>query len=354
MSELKNDRFLRALLRQPVDVTPVWMMRQAGRYLPEYRAVRGKAGDFMSVCTNPQLACEVTLQPLERFPLDAAILFSDILTIPDAMGLGLYFEEGEGPCFRKLADTAQAIEALPVIDATQDLPYVLDAVRLIRRELNGSVPLIGFSGSPWTLATYMIEGGSSKDFAKIKTMLYTNPELLHVLLEKLAASVINYLNAQIAAGAQAVQIFDTWGGALGDRAYREFSLQYMEKIVRGLTKEAEGRQAPVILFTKNGGGWLEAIADSGCHAIGVDWTQDIGAARQRVGQQVALQGNMDPAVLRAPVQVIENEVAIILERFGSGEGHVFNLGHGITPDIDPNHAAAFIEAVHTLSVKYHQ
>ena len=354
MSELKNDRFLRALLRQPVDVTPVWMMRQAGRYLPEYRAVRSKAGDFMSVCTNPQLACEVTLQPLERFPLDAAILFSDILTIPDAMGLGLYFEEGEGPRFRKLADTEQAIEALPVIDTAQDLPYVLDAVRLIRRELNGSVPLIGFSGSPWTLATYMIEGGSSKDFAKIKTMLYTNPELLHVLLEKLAASVINYLNAQIEAGAQAVQIFDTWGGALGDRAYREFSLQYMEKIVRGLTKEAEGRQVPVILFTKNGGGWLEAIADSGCHAIGVDWTQDIGAARQRVGQQVALQGNMDPAVLRAPAQVIENEVAIILGSFGSGEGHVFNLGHGITPDIDPNNAAAFIDAVHTLSEKYHQ
>ena len=354
MSELKNDRFLRALLRQPVDATPVWMMRQAGRYLPEYRAVRAKAGDFMSVCTNPQLACEVTLQPLERFPLDAAILFSDILTIPDAMGLGLYFEEGEGPRFRKTADTAQAIEALPVIDTAQDLPYVLDAVRLIRRELNGSVPLIGFSGSPWTLATYMIEGGSSKDFAKIKTLLYTKPELLHVLLEKLAASVIDYLNAQIAAGAQAVQIFDTWGGALGDRAYREFSLKYMEKIVAGLTKEAEGREVPVILFTKNGGGWLESIADSGCHAIGVDWTQDIGAARQRVGDRVALQGNMDPAVLRASTQVIENEVEIILGRFGSGEGHVFNLGHGITPDIDPNHAAAFIDAVHTLSVKYHQ
>ncbi|MEZ0121005.1 MAG: uroporphyrinogen decarboxylase [Candidatus Reddybacter sp.] len=354
MSELKNDRFLRALLRQPVDATPVWMMRQAGRYLPEYRAVRAKAGDFMSVCTNPQLACEVTLQPLERFPLDAAILFSDILTIPDAMGLGLYFEEGEGPRFRKTADTAQAIEALPVIDTIKDLPYVLDAVRLIRRELNGSVPLIGFSGSPWTLATYMIEGGSSKDFAKIKRLLYTKPELLHVLLEKLAASVIDYLNAQIEAGAQAVQVFDTWGGALSDRAYREFSLQYMEKIVAGLTKEAEGRQVPVILFTKNGGGWLEAIADSGCHAIGVDWTQDIGAARQRVGGQVALQGNMDPAVLRAPAQIIENEVAIILKRFGSGEGHVFNLGHGITPDIDPDHAAAFIDAVHTLSVKYHQ
>ncbi len=354
MSELKNDRFLRALLRQPVDVTPVWMMRQAGRYLPEYRAVRAEAGDFMSVCTNPQLACEVTLQPLDRFPLDAAILFSDILTIPDAMGLGLYFEEGEGPRFRKLADTVQAIESLPVIDTAQDLPYVLDAVRLIRRELNGSVPLIGFSGSPWTLATYMIEGGSSKDFAKIKTMLYTNPDLLHVLLEKLSASVINYLNAQIEAGAQAVQIFDTWGGALGHRAYREFSLQYMKTIVSGLTRESEGRQVPVILFTKNGGGWLEAIADSGCHAIGVDWTQDIGAARRRVGQQVALQGNMDPAVLRAPIQVIESEVATILENFGAGEGHVFNLGHGITPDIAPDHAAAFIDAVHNLSVKYHQ
>lgn len=354
MSELKNDRFLRALLRQPVDVTPVWMMRQAGRYLPEYRAVRAEAGDFMSVCTNPQLACEVTLQPLDRFPLDAAILFSDILTIPDAMGLGLYFEEGEGPRFRKLADTVQAIESLPVIDTAQDLPYVLDAVRLIRRELNGSVPLIGFSGSPWTLATYMIEGGSSKDFAKIKTMLYTNPDLLHVLLEKLSASVINYLNAQIEAGAQAVQIFDTWGGALGHRAYREFSLQYMKTIVSGLTRESEGRQVPVILFTKNGGGWLEAIADSGCHAIGVDWTQDIGAARRRVGQQVALQGNMDPAVLRAPIQVIESEVTTILENFGAGEGHVFNLGHGITPDIAPDHAAAFIDAVHNLSVKYHQ
>jgi uroporphyrinogen decarboxylase len=354
MSELKNDRFLRALLRQPVDVTPVWMMRQAGRYLPEYRAVRAEAGDFMSVCTNPQLACEVTLQPLDRFPLDAAILFSDILTIPDAMGLGLYFEEGEGPRFRKLADTVQAIESLPVIDTAQDLPYVLDAVRLIRRELNGSVPLIGFSGSPWTLATYMIEGGSSKDFAKIKTMLYMNPDLLHVLLEKLSASVINYLNAQIEAGAQAVQIFDTWGGALGHRAYREFSLQYMKTIVSGLTRESEGRQVPVILFTKNGGGWLEAIADSGCHAIGVDWTQDIGAARRRVGQQVALQGNMDPAVLRAPIQVIESEVATILENFGAGEGHVFNLGHGITPDIAPDHAAAFIDAVHNLSVKYHQ
>lgn len=353
MSELKNDRFLRALLRQPVDATPVWMMRQAGRYLPEYRAVRAKAGDFMSVCTNPQLACEVTLQPLERFPLDAAILFSDILTIPDAMGLGLYFEEGEGPRFHKLADTAAAIDALPVIDAEKDLPYVLDAVRLIRRELNGRVPLIGFSGSPWTLATYMIEGGSSKDFAKTKTLLYTNPALLHVLLEKLADSVINYLNAQIMAGAQAVQIFDTWGGALSDRAYQEFSLQYMEKIVSGLIKKSEGRQVPSILFTKNGGGWLEAIADSGCDAIGLDWTQDIGAARSRVGSRVGLQGNMDPAVLRAPTRVIEKEVATILQRFGAGEGHVFNLGHGITPDIDPEHAAAFVDAVHTLSVNYH-
>ncbi len=353
MSELKNDRFLRALLRQPVDVTPVWMMRQAGRYLPEYRAVRAKAGDFMSVCTNPELACEVTLQPLERFPLDAAILFSDILTIPDAMGLGLYFETGEGPRFRKLADTAQAIEALPVIDTPKDLPYVLDAIRLIRRELNGRVPLIGFSGSPWTLATYMVEGGSSKDFAKIKTLAYKNPELLHVLLDKLADSVINYLNAQIEAGAQAVQIFDTWGGALSDRAYREFSLHYMERIVSGLTTHAEGRQVPVILFTKNGGGWLETIADSGCHAIGVDWTQNLGAARARVGDKVALQGNMDPAVLRAPASTIEREVATILEAYGHGNGHVFNLGHGITPDIAPENAAAFIDAVHTLSAKYH-
>ncbi len=353
MSELKNDRFLRALLRQPVDVTPVWLMRQAGRYLPEYRARRERAGDFMSLCQNPQGACEVTLQPLERFDLDAAILFSDILTIPDAMGLGLYFDQGEGPKFRKPVRSAKDIEALPVVNTTADLPYVPDAIRLIRRELNGRVPLIGFSGSPWTLATYMIEGGSSKDFARIKTMAYSEPEVLALLLDKLTASVIDYLNTQIAAGAQAVQIFDTWGGVLSAAAYKEFSLKYMARIVAGLNTESEGREVPVILFTKGGGGWLETIAATGCHAIGLDWTQDIGEARTRVGAQVALQGNMDPGILRAPAKVIETEVGTILSAYGKGAGHVFNLGHGITPDIAPERVAAFVDAVHSGSVNFH-
>ena len=353
MTELKNDRFLRALLREPVDVTPVWMMRQAGRYLPEYRATRAQAGDFMGLCTNPELACEVTLQPLERYPLDAAILFSDILTIPDAMGLGLYFEEGEGPKFHKPVRTEADIEALSVVKPESELPYVLNAVKTIRRELNGRVPLIGFSGSPWTLATYMIEGGSSRDFARCKTMAYNQPELMHQLLDKLADSVIAYLNAQILSGAQAVQIFDTWGGALSHSAYQAFSLQYMQKIVSGLIKEHEGRAVPAILFTKGGGQWLELIADSGCQAIGLDWTTHIGQARQRVGDRVALQGNMDPALLRAAPARICEEVAAVLQQFGHGNGHVFNLGHGITPDIDPAHAGAFIEAVHELSAEYH-
>lgn len=353
MSELKNDRFLRALLREPVDVTPVWMMRQAGRYLPEYRATRAQAGDFLSLCMNTELACEVTLQPLERYPLDAAILFSDILTIPDAMGQGLYFAEGEGPRFKKVVNTAADVEALPVVETAKDLTYVTDAVSMIRRELNGRVPLIGFSGSPWTLATYMVEGGSSKDFRKVKTMAYDQPEVMHLLLEKLALSVIDYLNAQIAAGAQAVQIFDTWGGALSHTAYREFSLQYMTKIVNGLTREADGRKVPVILFTKQGGQWLEAMADSGADALGLDWTTDIGQARGRVGDRVALQGNMDPSMLYASPDKIRAEVARILESFGSGNGHVFNLGHGITPQVDPAHAGVFIEAVHELSAGYH-
>ena len=349
MSELKNDRFLKALMRQPVDRTPVWMMRQAGRYLPEYRATRAQAGDFMSLCKNTELACEVTLQPLERFELDAAILFSDILTIPDAMGLGLYFEEGEGPKFRKPVRTEADIEQLQVINTASDLSYVTDAVSMIRRELQGRVPLIGFSGSPWTLATYMIEGQSSRDFARAKTMLYTQPELMHQLLDKLALSVIDYLNAQIVAGAQVVQIFDTWGGALSHAAYQEFSLAYMQKIVSGLIKQADGRDVPVILFTKGGGLWLEAMADTGCHALGLDWTIDIGAAKKRVGDQVALQGNMDPAILRADPATIEREVQGILASFGAGNGHIFNLGHGITPDIDPQHAKVFIEAVHKFS-----
>ncbi|AIR88572.1 uroporphyrinogen decarboxylase [Pseudomonas cremoricolorata] len=353
MTALKNDRFLRALLKQPVDVTPVWMMRQAGRYLPEYRASRAKAGDFMSLCKNPQFACEVTLQPLERYPLDAAILFSDILTIPDAMGQGLYFETGEGPRFRKVVSNLADIEALPVPDAQKDLGYVMDAVSTIRRELNGRVPLIGFSGSPWTLATYMVEGGSSKDFRKIKAMAYDTPEALHLLLDKLAQSVTSYLNGQILAGAQAVQIFDTWGGNLSSAAYQEFSLAYMRKIVSGLIREHEGRKVPVILFTKNGGLWLESIADAGADALGLDWTCDIGEARQRVGGKVALQGNMDPTVLYANPTAIRKEVARILASYGSGSGHVFNLGHGITPEVDPANAGVFINAVHELSAQYH-
>jgi uroporphyrinogen decarboxylase len=325
------------------------MMRQAGRYLPEYRQVRGQAGDFMSLCKNTELACEVTLQPLERFELDAAILFSDILTIPDAMGLGLYFAEGEGPKFHKPLRSEADIDQLEVINTAVDLTYVTDAVSMIRQELNGRVPLIGFSGSPWTLATYMIEGQSSRDFTRAKTMLYTQPELLHQLLEKLALSVIDYLNAQILAGAQVVQIFDTWGGALSHSAYLEFSLTYMAKIVDGLIKQADGRDVPVILFTKGGGLWLEAMADTGCDCLGLDWSVDLGAAHQRVGDKVALQGNMDPAILRAKPEVIRGEVKRILGSFGENDGHVFNLGHGITPDINPDNAKIFIDAVHEFS-----
>ncbi|MDP4549040.1 MULTISPECIES: uroporphyrinogen decarboxylase [Marinobacter] len=354
MTELKNDRFLRALMRQPVDRTPVWMMRQAGRYLPEYRATRAQAGDFLSLCKNTPLACEVTLQPLERYPLDAAILFSDILTIPDALGLGLYFETGEGPKFRKVIRTEADVDALPNIKAESDLDYVMNAVSTIRRELNGRVPLIGFSGSPWTLATYMVEGGSSKDFRETKKLAYGQPEVMHRLLDHLADSVIDYLNGQIKAGAQAVQIFDTWGGVLSGWAYEEFSLRYMKKIVDGLIRENEGRRVPVILFTKNGGQWLESIADTGCDAVGLDWTTDIGNARARVGDRVALQGNMDPTMLYAPKQRIREEVEDILSRYGQGTGHIFNLGHGITPEVDPEHAGAFIEAVVELSAKYHQ
>ena len=353
MTPLKNDRFLRALLREPVDVTPVWMMRQAGRYLPEYRKTRANAGDFMALCMNPQLACEVTLQPLERFGLDAAILFSDILTIPDAMGLGLYFEAGEGPKFKKPIRSAADVESLTVPDPEKDLGYVMDAVRTIRRELNGRVPLIGFSGSPWTLATYMIEGGSSKDFRRIKAMMFDQPELLKRVLNVLAESVIGYLNAQIDAGAQAVQIFDTWGGVLSQENYREFSLYYMDKIVQGLKRENDGRKVPVILFTKNGGQWLEAMANTGADALGLDWTTDLGDARRRVGGRVALQGNMDPSVLYASPQRIRQEVATILEKFGHGNGHVFNLGHGIHQYAEPQKAGVFVEAVHELSADYH-
>ncbi|MDX1492411.1 MAG: uroporphyrinogen decarboxylase [Pseudohongiellaceae bacterium] len=353
MADLKNDRFLRALSGESVDMTPVWMMRQAGRYLPEYRATRKQAGDFMSLCQSPELACEVTLQPLRRYAFDAAILFSDILTIPDAMGQGLYFAEGEGPRFRKVIRTEKDVEALPELNIAKDLGYVTDAVSVIRRELNGSVPLIGFSGSPWTLATYMIEGSGSKDFRNAKAFMFNQPQAMHLLLDKLATAVTDYLNAQIEAGAQAVQIFDTWGGVLTTPAYRDFSLAYMKKIVAGLIREREGRKVPVILFTKNGGLWLEDIADSGCDSVGLDWTIDIGTARQRIGSKVSLQGNMDPTILYASPESIRAEVARILESYGTGNGHVFNLGHGITPDVDPANVAVFVESVHELSQKYH-
>ncbi|MDD0823863.1 uroporphyrinogen decarboxylase [Mannheimia sp. AT1] len=354
MSELKNDRYLKALLREPVDMTPVWMMRQAGRYLPEYKATRAVAGDFMSLCRNAELACEVTLQPLRRYDLDAAILFSDILTIPDAMGLGLTFGAGEGPKFARPVTSLADVNNLPIPDPEGELQYVMNAVRTIRRELKGEVPLIGFSGSPWTLATYMVEGGSSKAFTKIKKMMYAEPQTLHKLLDKLADSVILYLNAQIKAGAQSVMVFDTWGGVLAHNEYKAFSLRYMHKIVDGLIRENENRKVPVTLFTKGGGLWLEAIADTGCDAIGLDWTVDIANARERVGHKVALQGNMDPSVLYASPERIEQEVKNILAGFGNGSGHVFNLGHGIHLDVPVESPKVFVDAIHNFSKPYHK
>ena len=354
MTQLKNDRYLKALLREPVDMTPVWMMRQAGRYLPEYKATRAEAGDFMSLCRNADLACEVTLQPLHRYALDAAILFSDILTIPDAMGLGLSFGAGEGPKFARPIETKAHVDNLPIPDPESELQYVMNAVRTIRRELKGEVPLIGFSGSPWTLATYMVEGGSSKAFTKIKKMMYTEPHLLHALLDKLADSVILYLNAQIKAGAQAVMVFDTWGGVLAHRDYQDFSLRYMYKIVDGLIRENEGRKVPVTLFTKGGGLWLEAVAETGCDAIGLDWTVNLHDARQRVGHKVALQGNMDPSVLYASPARIEQEVQQILADFGQGSGHVFNLGHGIHLDVPTESPKVLVDSVHEFSKPYHK
>ncbi|HBA32733.1 MAG TPA: uroporphyrinogen decarboxylase [Gammaproteobacteria bacterium] len=347
MTNLKNDRFLRALARQPVDQTPIWIMRQAGRYLPEYRNTRARAGDFMTLCQTPELACEVTLQPLERYPLDAAILFSDILTIPDAMGLGLYFVEGEGPRFQKRIETIRDIQNLPIPDPEDELVYVVNAVRTIRRELNGRVPLIGFSGSPWTLATYMIEGQSSRDFASAKALLFDQPKALHQLLEKITAAVTEYLNAQIQAGAQAVMIFDTWGGVLSPANYEEFSLRYMHVIVDNLIQENEGRPVPNILFTKNGGQWLESMAETGCSALGLDWTTDIRKARERVGDKVALQGNLDPCTLYASHETIRKEAHKVLKSFGNGPGHIFNLGHGIHQHIDPEKVATLVDAVHS-------
>jgi uroporphyrinogen decarboxylase len=353
MSQLKNDTFLRALLRQPTDYTPVWMMRQAGRYLPEYRETRKRAGSFLGLCKNPDFATEVTLQPLERFPLDASILFSDILTVPDAMGLGLYFEEGEGPKFHHPLRDEAVIRKLAVPDM-DTLQYVMDAVSQIRKALDGRVPLIGFSGSPWTLACYMVEGQGGTDFLTIKKMAYERPDLLHHILEVNAQTVTTYLNAQIAAGAQAVMIFDSWGGALAHAAYQEFSLHYMQKILARLTREHDGRIVPRIMFTKGGGLWLESMAEAGADCLGLDWTVEIGVARRRVAGKVALQGNLDPAILLSTPAAIEKEVAGILHSYGQGPGHVFNLGHGITQHTPPENAAAMIEAVHRLSRPYHQ
>ena len=353
MTTPKNDTFLRALMKQPVEYTPVWLMRQAGRYLAEYNETRARAGDFLSLCKNPGFATEVTLQPLARFPLDAAILFSDILTIPDAMGLGLYFSQGEGPMFERPLREEKEIRALKVPDPGQELRYVMDAVAEIRKALDNRVPLIGFSGSPFTLACYMVEGRGGTEFREIKTMLYQRPELLHHILDVNAKAVTAYLNAQIESGAQTVMIFDTWGGALSHAAYKEFSLRYIQQIVAGLKREQDGMRIPSIVFTKGGGLWLEAIADIGCDAVGLDWTIDIGDARRRVGDKVALQGNLDPSVLFASPEVIAAEVEKILASYGNGSGHVFNLGHGISQFTPPENAAALVEAVHTLSRKFH-
>ena len=352
-NELKNDLFLRALMRQPVPRTPVWIMRQAGRYLPEYREVRAKAGDFMSVCGNPELACEVTLQPLRRFKLDAAILFSDILTIPDAMGLGLYFETGEGPRFETPVQSAADIRKLAVPDVADKLGYVFDAVSLIRRELNGEVPLIGFAGSPWTVGTYMVEGRSSRDFATIKGLAAEDPALLDQLLATVAETTTAYLNAQVESGAQAIMIFDTWGSALEPDDYKRYSLAPMQSILDGLIRERDGRRIPVILFTKGAGVMLEVMAETGCDALGVDWTTDLATARMYVEDKVALQGNLNPATLRESPDVIEQGVKDVLASYGRGPGHVFNLGHGITPDIDPEHLGALVDAVHKHSPQYH-
>ena len=342
---LKNDLLLRALLREPTPRRPIWLMRQAGRYLPEYRATRERAGGFLAMCTNPEIACEITLQPVDRYPLDAAILFSDILTIPHAMNLGLEFEAGEGPRFERPVRSAADIAALGVPDPAGELRYVIDAVALVRRELHGRVPLIGFAGSPWTVATYMVEGGGSKTFGQIKRMMYESPRDLHRLLEVLARATILYLNAQIAAGAQAVMLFDTWGGVLTPAQYEQFSLHYMAEVVDALTRESEGRRVPSIVFTKGGGAWVDKIAAIGCDAVGIDWTTDLHQARQAVGDRVALQGNLDPAALFSAPELLRAETRRVLASFGEGAGHVFNLGHGITPDVDPDRVAVLVNTV---------
>lgn len=347
-------RLIQALKRQPVDSTPVWFMRQAGRYLPEYRALRERMGGFLAMAKDPEVAAEITLQPLKRFPLDAAIIFSDILTIPDAMGLGLHFAANEGPQFHHPVRSQKAVDQLPIPCMQADLGYVMEAMRICSTELAGKAPVIGFCGSPWTVATYMVEGQGSRTFSIIKAMMMNEPAMLKALLEKVAKTSCLYLEAQITAGAQAVMVFDSWGGALSGHAYREFSLHYMHLIVNYLKSKAHTKDVPVILFTKQGGQWLEAIANTGCDALGIDWTQDIANARARVGDKVALQGNLDPATLYAKPDVIREEVKRVLAEYGHGSGHIFNLGHGITPDINPEHVSAMIDAVKEFSPVYHQ
>ena len=353
MTRPRNDTFLRALRREPTPYTPIWIMRQAGRYLPEYNQTRARAGSFLDLCRNPNLATEVTLQPLARFALDAAIVFSDILTIPDAMGLGLHFVEGEGPRFEHPVRDEAQIRNLTVPDPAQHLRYVLDAVAQVRKALDDSVPLIGFSGSPFTLACYMIEGRGGTDFGTVKHMLYCQPALLHTLLAVNAAAVTAYLNAQIEHGAQAVMVFDTWGGILSAAAYEEFSLGYVQRVLAGLRREHAGERVPCIVFTKGGAAWLERIAATGCDAVGLDWTIDLGAARQRIGSQVALQGNMDPAILLTTPAAVQENAAAILRSYGPGSGHVFNLGHGVSQFTPPDNVEALVEAVHAGSRPYH-
>lgn len=351
MVDVTQSIFIRSLQKKSVPRTPVWIMRQAGRYLPEYRQVRAKAGDFLSLCKNPALACEVTLQPLRRFKLDAAILFSDILTIPDAMGLGLTFVEGEGPCFARPLQNVAAIAALQTPSVADALGYVMDAVRLIRQEMPADLPLIGFAGSPWTLACYMVEGKSSRDFKRILPFLYNEPMAMHQLLNKLAMTVETYLDEQVKAGVNALMIFDTWGGILNAQNYQNFSLNYMADLVKKL--KIKHPDIPIILFTKGGGQWLKQIANTRCDALSVDWTCDLTIARQQVGEQVAIQGNLDPAILLTSPAVIQREVKKVLASYGHGTGHVFNLGHGITPDVPPEHVKVMVDAVHEYSTDYH-
>lgn len=352
MNDLKDSLLIRAITRQPIPRTPVWIMRQAGRYLPEYRQVRQQAGDFLSLCKNPKLACEVTLQPLRRYPLDAAIVFSDILTIPDAMGLGLYFEEGEGPRFKKVVRTLEDVLNLSTSNLKQDLDYVFETVTLVRREMPKALPLIGFSGSPWTLACYMVEGRSSRDFKQILKFLYTEPQAMEALLELLSQAIISYLSSQVLAGANVLMLFDSWGGILTTSNYQQFSLHYMKKIIENL--KTNYPDIPIILFTKGGGQWLSDMVKTGCDVLGLDWTTNLGEARKMTNNQVALQGNLDPAVLLTNPNCIRREVDTILKAFGFGSGHIFNLGHGITPDVPPEHVEVLLKAVETISPMYHE